>query len=149
MGENTFNIPRLDEPDLGKIRFLTEARRVSIITAFTTIGAAWHDADCSPYCPAGFTAVYLEIQFLMVGDGTSDGIYGFLRKNGSTATTTPAAQAYGIYNTNLGAGITIDRFFTKLVEVDSSGIFEYQDFTRYGGGAATAQLDVMLIGYCL
>lgn len=137
--------------DLGTLKIIPEANRPStyLINGYATFGFGWVDVDCSSIVPKGTKAVMLFLTMVFTGDGTTDAVYSFFRKNGSSATAEQQLPYIINQLTNLGAGISVQQTSLIVVELDTSGIFEHSQLRRSGGGAATGSLSAIPIGYYL
>lgn len=139
--------------NLGPLILIPEANRKWAFSGFTTIGVAWNDCNLGStgtlkVIPAGAKAVLLWTEIGMTGvTGATDYIITYLRKNGSTSTTTPNLVQLAAVGWNLGAGLSVYDYQMVVVEVDSSGIFEYQDLARGGAGDASGILQIFCMGY--
>ena len=109
----------------------------------------WTDSDLSSVTPAGTSAVRMwsVLQFTAGSGSTTDIVYAYLRKNGSSTARNNATIANRVQHDNLTSGVTMSDVMEVEVEVDIGRIFEWNLYKNTG--TVTVQLSMNLRGYRL
>ena len=130
MSTETFTIP-------------ADSRGSTASPSGVTTRDTWTDVDYSTgnqVVPAGTSHIQLMSYLNFDGDGTSDGAYLYLRKNGSSAGRSGHTGAHYVLRENMTNGLYMVTTNYPTVECDIGRIFEWNLYTNAGSPTTTLYL---------
>ena len=109
--------------------------------------STWADDDYSSLVPAGTCYINVLIDLVLTGDGTTDRAYAYIRKNGSSESSSDKNLVGQVEVENLASGIDHSDWNDVWVECDGGRIFEH--YITRNAGVGTVTFKAWVRGYRL